>query len=430
MPVLPCITYAGRKITVIDGQPFYESSGHSSGMPGTWLPFIMVLENFKILTDPDTSYQSIQVPPALYGPYIRRRMLENQDGNIEDDTSTIGYFLLYNGDVMHPTTPHRISARKLEDLHEGLSRYLSLKNHAITSIRLGGGVWQNIEPMQLKKRLKLDDEAWLLIQEPYTLPEEPYTEVLSPSDVNAWLLAQGAEDIAYVFCSDGMAENAADYFTYRLDLFIDNIENRSPEPSSSKLGLFSQNSVQVLQEKIIAELKCYYGAIKSWIKQEIQKNNENAHQDILTALQKSRLIDDVTQNAPEPTEAGLKTLQERLEKLYALVPTVEELIARKDDSNTENLSQYRAELILSIDLMGIEAQGRMPASETALNTLLELHIDAHYAETQRDLDTIRMQLLQLVKAPSFLAKYNNDIPNFLDICARKFNKPRAQSSGF
>lgn len=36
------LLYQNRKMVVIKGQPYYQSTGQNSGSPGTWLPFIMI----------------------------------------------------------------------------------------------------------------------------------------------------------------------------------------------------------------------------------------------------------------------------------------------------------------------------------------------------------------------------------------------------
>lgn len=431
---LTCIMYAGRRITVIDGQPFYESSGINSGVAGLWLPFVMVLEDFKLLCDADGAYKSIHIPDKLYGPYIRRRLIENEGGNAEAEASTIGYLLVYNADVAHPGLTDTLSPRKLDALHPGLSNYLTLKNHAVTSMRLGSSFWEGIAPLQLQELLDISADELPLLK-PFYLPGEASVEIESPSELNAWLLAQGARDIAGIFCcSEAMANNAAEYLTYKLDIFITQtlktLAETGNEGEHIAPNFFAQNNTRNIQTKVITELMRYHNKLKNWITQEAEKGSETAHEYIQSLMRCFRLVDKVIDHTLDFSEQGLETLRTMLQELLDNIPqSAKKHLAHPEDQDRKILSIYRAELMATMDIMGFEVQDKQTNSgkfESILHALTELYIDSQYAQTQRDFDAISMQLHQLTQSRPFLKSYATTIPTFEEICARELQQPEAQ----
>lgn len=425
MRELSCITYAGRKVTVIDGQPFYESSGINSGIPGIWLPFIMVLEDFQVLSDADGTYQSIHAPNRLYGPYLRRRILENQ----QDDADTTGYFLGFNNNVVNPLLTECLSAQTLEALHPGLSRFLILKNHLITSIQLGCALWENIPEKKLQHLLKLQDhELRFLRKNAASIPTKP-DEIVSPSELNAWLLAQGAQDITAIFCcSPSMAVNAADYLTYRLDMFIHKISQTSSDLNLAQASglsgksLFAHKELSNIQEKIVSALKRYHEQLKDWIRHAVCHGLPFDQMLIPKILQHKRLISAVLNHKVDFTQAGLENLTSVLTQLQKKLPTLQ--LDRPEAATNplaESLALYRSELKSMIDIMGLSTRDeviRTGTFETTLFAFEMLYLDVHFCETLRDLDAIYLQLKQIIQKNAFLESFRDELPSFAEICKR------------
>ncbi len=145
-----------RKMTVLDGQPYYQSTGDNSGMPGTWLPFVMLTGtkplNYAAL--PDNYLRSFAV----------LRFLE----------STPEFYL--------------IKLEINEDSRETSNSRLPLKKTLIASLRLGGGVFDD----EVFDQAVLDETEKRLAQDTIVFAEKPIFTSEDADGANLWLIYQGA----------------------------------------------------------------------------------------------------------------------------------------------------------------------------------------------------------------------------------------------
>ena len=202
-----------RDITIINGQPYYRSTGHNSGMAGTWLPFVMLrgTELSKAFSsDPDSqltadwkqiaenylqkniSVPRINLPPkfevtnsAVLKRLEKRKLtLSNKEyksesknvneneiyflklfshisypyyelENIYIHQVPMTYIIKYNyGIVNHTDTS--LDINKIHPILANLSKgkygklgRIICKEHLMASMRLGGGIWLNPETKTL-----------------------------------------------------------------------------------------------------------------------------------------------------------------------------------------------------------------------------------------------------------------------------------------
>lgn len=202
-----------RDITIINGQPYYRSTGHNSGMEGTWLPFVMLrgTELSKALSsDPDSQltadwkqiaenyFQKNTPVPRINLPRkfevtnsavlkrIEKRKLTLSNKEYQSESKNVNeneicflklfshlsypyyeleniyihqvpmtYIIKYNyGIVNHTDTS--LDINKIHDTLENLSKgkygklgRIICKEHLIVSMRLGGGIWLNPETKTL-----------------------------------------------------------------------------------------------------------------------------------------------------------------------------------------------------------------------------------------------------------------------------------------
>ncbi len=143
-----------RKMTVLDGQPYYQSTGDNSGMPGAWFPFVM-LKGTKAL-----NYAAL---PDNY-----------QQGLIHFLESAPEYYII------------KLEIR--EDKRETGSSYLPLKKTLIASLRLGGCASGG----EVFDQTVLDETEKRLAQDSIVLAEECIFTSEDTDRINLWLIYQGA----------------------------------------------------------------------------------------------------------------------------------------------------------------------------------------------------------------------------------------------
>ena len=125
------IIHCGRKIIVVNRQPYYQSSGSSSGLPGTWFPFFGISEDgwfIKKVADP-TSIRNIL---EIFGIYIHIRATDQlcrfgseEDALISASIGT-GYWEVVNRRhriipiLKRYHLPKRICLTRKPDIHESI----------------------------------------------------------------------------------------------------------------------------------------------------------------------------------------------------------------------------------------------------------------------------------------------------------------------
>ena len=154
-----------RKMAVINGQPYYQSSGYSSGCKGIWFPFIMFkgttpaqLDNLpSFLCKQELVKCSYNYPNYIVkfaAPYFKREPSVFPQANLKVD---------------------EFAAR------------LPTRETLITSIRLG-----SVIPEKRLISANLDQKETQLSKDLITLSETPLFATQDSDKINRWLISQGA----------------------------------------------------------------------------------------------------------------------------------------------------------------------------------------------------------------------------------------------
>lgn len=154
-----------RKITCIGGIPFYRSSGYCSGAPGTWFPFLGLLEE-KI---------GVIFPR---GYLIKPQTLDYSLQKIVDRQFESGFYKTI------------------------IERFGDSLYALVLSSQLGGGIWDEPNWKKLKKGLQATYTPLFSVMPKFTFVEEKRIyEVHEIALLNKWLLdLAGLEDIS-AFCT-------------------------------------------------------------------------------------------------------------------------------------------------------------------------------------------------------------------------------------
>lgn len=163
------ITGAIRKMTVVDGQPYYQSTGRNSGVPEIWFPFIMMSGTKPIMSIPEIynqdSIKAAKVKPSIKDPY-------------------------YIIKLSHTTLKAPDIARVENDAILASTR-MPLKSALIASSRLTGINF----PERTLINARLSPEEFKLAQDPFIMEEKPLFTSRNPDDINQWLIIQGATGV-------------------------------------------------------------------------------------------------------------------------------------------------------------------------------------------------------------------------------------------
>ncbi|HHT0592145.1 TPA: hypothetical protein ACTXXA_001816 [Legionella anisa] len=169
---VPCIIYKApnsgdkRKMVVIDGTPYYQSTGKNSNLPSTWFPFVMVrgteqLNEYNIPSNFERNF-------SILDSYSRDQVDH--------------YIVKYNMDCIRSDFPDP------EIMEILLGRGIPTKKTLLTSCRL------NCENFDLKtlKLAGLNKKEISLAEKLFVLEANP--EIIdNPDEVNDWLIAHGAK---------------------------------------------------------------------------------------------------------------------------------------------------------------------------------------------------------------------------------------------
>lgn len=181
--------FQGRLFIVVDGQPYYRSSGVNSGLEGTWLPFIMCKSSFK------QDCSSLDVPEHF--------VLQSWKKVFGNDQAYIpGYIIKYSLYIIKSnyfdldiSVLNEILAKSVKDNPEKSNNRITRKQHLITSARLGGGMWNDkkiegrifqalLNDMEIEQaKIKIDVDV------------ENFSRVYDPDSLNLWLIRNGASDV-------------------------------------------------------------------------------------------------------------------------------------------------------------------------------------------------------------------------------------------
>lgn len=158
----------GRKIVVIDGQPFYESTGRNSGKPDIWFPFIMIRGS--------KSVGNIQ--SSLFYSKLSKKINEKTNKH---------YLVKVLRNYVKETV---ITIPKDKDDKITLRRN-SLKTHLIIAARLSGPKF----PEKTLLNAGLTPDELKLAREPLILEDKPLFSTRDAHLVNKWLIENGAETV-------------------------------------------------------------------------------------------------------------------------------------------------------------------------------------------------------------------------------------------
>ncbi|MCS5710927.1 hypothetical protein [Candidatus Berkiella aquae] len=116
-----------RDITIVNGIPFYSSSGQNSGLAGTWFPFE------GLLSEPAKDMQGLV---------------------IKDGRNIPGYF---QKPVVPPFRLFSYMPSEIVDslkiIHKDLHQRVPCLHHLLFSSLMGGGIWESKEGVKLKQML-------------------------------------------------------------------------------------------------------------------------------------------------------------------------------------------------------------------------------------------------------------------------------------
>lgn len=206
-------------MVVIGGQPFYKSTGENSGLPGTWFPFIMLCASqfhhkfqsviqypkemqHKMEKEIEERFQSrFGMPVRESGgqPYYTTDLFFfNQHREYEYYKKVEPYGgLLIKADsgVINPEEIdldfHRLNAIFEEVIGNDYGNHrICRKIDLIVSMRLGGGVWENLVIKTKALDLLTNNEKELT-----NITVELDNHILckdDPDEINNWLIEQGA----------------------------------------------------------------------------------------------------------------------------------------------------------------------------------------------------------------------------------------------
>lgn len=200
---VPCAILAGRsskmndrKIVIIGGQPYYESTGRNSNAKGTWLPFVMMVGtkvakvngNFVIPNELQHDYHLPNKPAELR---YQIELLLNDARRSKTNTRVL---IKAEYDILNPNFNESNQIRPVL-----INGRISTKKDLINSMRLGGGLWNDPESKSIALSF-LNHEEQELASQPINIEVDAETLTTSDPDViNDWLLSNGAVTINKLF---------------------------------------------------------------------------------------------------------------------------------------------------------------------------------------------------------------------------------------
>ena len=156
-----------RKITVVDGMPYYQSTGENSGMSGVWLPFIMLVGNYVI-----------KLPHAL----SVHCKLDNIKLLLQ--TEKTGYIIKYEEENL-------LQWRVEDNKKFNLPHRLPTRDTFITSMRLGSPSIPGVSLNEDEDEAEYGDEA-ILRNTVIEFKESAELETKDADRVNQWLIQNNA----------------------------------------------------------------------------------------------------------------------------------------------------------------------------------------------------------------------------------------------
>ena len=167
-----------RTIVIHDGTPYYCSTGHNSGFPNIWFPFILLTGTKHFNFDGLPSYLSKEKLKHIFDSFEPTYIVKLETNHfikasrlfLDIDTNSDFHFYFY------------------VDVNEFTER-LPTRETIITSMRLSG---KNFRQDKFPLVDDLTPEEKMIATQPLIPDEKPLFTTSNPDRVNAWLLDQRA----------------------------------------------------------------------------------------------------------------------------------------------------------------------------------------------------------------------------------------------
>ena len=174
LTMIPYIEYESkegtRRIVVINGQAFYQSTGNNSHYPGCWFPFLFIHGK---------TFTNLTLLPSYFDRYLAQLCFDNPPHN------HVGWLMKYSPDLLHED--YRPSSIFADD--NLYSRMPHLAECLVPAMRLTEkGKFPEFEAAL--SSLKPAERA--LVNQPLKLNEESELVTTVPDKVNEWLIEQNA----------------------------------------------------------------------------------------------------------------------------------------------------------------------------------------------------------------------------------------------
>lgn len=213
--------------TVVDGQPFYQSTGRNSDAKGTWLPLIMVQTHTikdtpRIISDTLDTKSIFAQELSCY--FIRGYLVKHELCFVKeldcDLDETYAFFDMITG---NPDNSLKIR--------------LVTKRDILTSIRLGGGIWKNHDSLDMI--LKIIGYTREDV-EPFQFKHIPEFVAENEEEINQWLIDQGATDLNYLYHQNPILTPAIQ----ELNELLSQLEKKLKSSILSEYSFYQQNEAK------------------------------------------------------------------------------------------------------------------------------------------------------------------------------------------
>lgn len=185
-----------RNITVVEGRPFYLSTGKNSELPGAWLPFIMLTGERKRLREFIQKNKNDRY--CNFGPFtISKRHFISALVN----TSPM-YIIKNDFEKIVPSDGdfyiNQNHFKSVSQIPNKLSERICTQVNLLISIKLGGDFWKTrIDSVNFDRIAPKVSNLWNY-NEKFEFEDEPEFETDDPSKINNWLAHHGASYIGEV----------------------------------------------------------------------------------------------------------------------------------------------------------------------------------------------------------------------------------------
>lgn len=182
-----------RRITVINGQPYYQSTGINSSMPGIWLPFFACTGSHPIdlgAATPKIKYDVIIANYINFHGHLVKKLPEEMALPINKPD-----WCAYSWDKnLKEKTPHDKAKKKdnKKSSSDLVFKRLFLKKDLINSLRLTPSDSWKIKLEDIYKQAELDPNQIKLSQQSIVLNKHPEFITSNPDKINDWLIESGA----------------------------------------------------------------------------------------------------------------------------------------------------------------------------------------------------------------------------------------------